>query len=192
VVGIKTATDLWARAGLLNAGIVPDRTPRSFPWPSPDGDAVRTGKISAGPSSRSIRRRSPAAAEAVTAVEAVATTTSCSISGSRQVPQGEPGRGRLSSRLRRCHEVLPPNTAQPSATCTRADSCARRWRSTSERRLEARSRCARGRPSLEKLSSSCSKTAVAREGVNVPEMVIRASCRVDLGVADLDRVDQTS
>jgi len=35
VVGIRTATDLWARAGLLNAGLV-------------IGDAVRTGKVSAG------------------------------------------------------------------------------------------------------------------------------------------------
>src|SRR6266576_4288146 len=31
VVGIKTATDLWARAGLLNAGIVPDRDAKIFP-----------------------------------------------------------------------------------------------------------------------------------------------------------------
>ncbi|TMH80430.1 MAG: hypothetical protein E6H47_16130, partial [Betaproteobacteria bacterium] len=49
VVGIKTATDLWARAGLLNAGIVPDRDAKIFPMGFPGmGDAVRTGKISAG------------------------------------------------------------------------------------------------------------------------------------------------
>ena len=49
VVGIKTATDLWARAGLLNAGIVPDKDAKIFPMGFPGmGDAVRTGKISAG------------------------------------------------------------------------------------------------------------------------------------------------
>jgi len=49
VVGIKTATDLWARAGLLNAGIVPDKDAKIFPMAFPGmGDAVRTGKISAG------------------------------------------------------------------------------------------------------------------------------------------------
>jgi len=49
VVGIKTATDLWARAGLLNAGLVPDRDTKVFPMAFPGmGDAVRTGKISAG------------------------------------------------------------------------------------------------------------------------------------------------
>src|SRR5216110_1220694 len=31
VVGIKTATDLWARAGLLNAGLVPDKDAKIFP-----------------------------------------------------------------------------------------------------------------------------------------------------------------
>src|SRR5438046_6918246 len=49
VVGIKTATDLWARAGLLNAVIVPDRYAKIYPMRFPGmGDAVRTGKISAG------------------------------------------------------------------------------------------------------------------------------------------------
>ena len=49
VVGIKTATDLWARAGLLNAGLVPDRDTKVFPMAFPAmGDAVRTGKVSAG------------------------------------------------------------------------------------------------------------------------------------------------
>ena len=49
VVGIKTATDLWARAGLLNAGLAPDRDTKVFPMPFPAmGDAVRTGKVSAG------------------------------------------------------------------------------------------------------------------------------------------------
>ena len=49
VVGIKTATDLWARAGLLNAGIAPDKDAKIFPMGFPGmGDAVRTGKISAG------------------------------------------------------------------------------------------------------------------------------------------------
>ena len=49
VVGIKTATDLWARAGLLNAGLVPDRDTKVVPMAFPViGDAVRTGKVSAG------------------------------------------------------------------------------------------------------------------------------------------------
>jgi ABC-type nitrate/sulfonate/bicarbonate transport system substrate-binding protein len=49
VVGIKTATDLWARAGLLNAGLVPDKDTKVVPMAFPAiGDAVRTGKVSAG------------------------------------------------------------------------------------------------------------------------------------------------
>jgi ABC-type nitrate/sulfonate/bicarbonate transport system substrate-binding protein len=49
VVGIKTATDLWARAGLLNASVVPDKDAKIFPMGFPGmGDAVRTGKIDAG------------------------------------------------------------------------------------------------------------------------------------------------
>jgi ABC-type nitrate/sulfonate/bicarbonate transport system substrate-binding protein len=49
VVGIKTATDLWARAGLLNVGLVPDKDTKVVPMAFPViGDAVRTGKVSAG------------------------------------------------------------------------------------------------------------------------------------------------
>ena len=49
VVGIKTATDLWARAGLLNAGLVPDKDTKVVPMAFPAiGDAVRTGKVTAG------------------------------------------------------------------------------------------------------------------------------------------------
>ena len=49
VVGIKTATDLWARAGLLAAGLVPDKDTKVVPMAFPAmGDAVRTGKVSAG------------------------------------------------------------------------------------------------------------------------------------------------
>ena len=49
VVGIKTATDLWARAGLINAGLVPDRDTKVVPMAFPViGDAVRTDKVSAG------------------------------------------------------------------------------------------------------------------------------------------------
>src|SRR6478609_9969720 len=49
VVGIKTATDLWARAGLINAGLVPDKDTKIVPLGFPVmGDAVRTGKVSAG------------------------------------------------------------------------------------------------------------------------------------------------
>src|SRR3954470_16526176 len=50
VVGIKTATDLWARAGLINAGLVPDRDTKVVPMSFPAiGEAVRSGKVSAGP-----------------------------------------------------------------------------------------------------------------------------------------------
>ena len=49
VVGIKTATDLWARAGLINAGLVPDRDTKVVPMQFPAiGEAVRSGKVSAG------------------------------------------------------------------------------------------------------------------------------------------------
>jgi len=49
VVGIKTATDLWARAGLINAGLVPDKDTKVVPMAFPAiGDAVRSGKVSAG------------------------------------------------------------------------------------------------------------------------------------------------
>ena len=49
VVGIRTATDLWARAGLINAGLAPDKDTKVVPMAFPViGDAVRTGKVSAG------------------------------------------------------------------------------------------------------------------------------------------------
>jgi ABC-type nitrate/sulfonate/bicarbonate transport system substrate-binding protein len=49
VVGIRTATDLWARAGLINAGLVPDKDTKVVPMAFPViGDAVRSGKVSAG------------------------------------------------------------------------------------------------------------------------------------------------
>ena len=49
VVGIKTATDLWARAGLINAGLVPDRDTKVVPMAFPAiGEAVRSGKVNAG------------------------------------------------------------------------------------------------------------------------------------------------
>lgn len=49
VVGIKTATDLWARAGLLNAGLAPDKDTKVFPMGFPAmGEAVRSGKVEAG------------------------------------------------------------------------------------------------------------------------------------------------
>jgi NitT/TauT family transport system substrate-binding protein len=49
VVGIKTATDLWARAGLINAGLVPDKDTKVVPMAFPAiGDAVRSGKVTAG------------------------------------------------------------------------------------------------------------------------------------------------
>ena len=49
VVGIKTATDLWARAGVMKAGLVPDRDVKFVPMEFPAiGPAVRTGKVSMG------------------------------------------------------------------------------------------------------------------------------------------------
>src|SRR5438094_7465493 len=49
VVGIKTATDLWARAGLINAGLEPDRDTKVVPMAFPAiGEAVRSGKVNAG------------------------------------------------------------------------------------------------------------------------------------------------
>jgi ABC-type nitrate/sulfonate/bicarbonate transport system substrate-binding protein len=49
VVGYKTATDLWARAGLLNAGLEPDKDTKVFSLGFPAmGDAVRTDKVQAG------------------------------------------------------------------------------------------------------------------------------------------------
>ncbi|OGA12745.1 MAG: hypothetical protein A3G25_16500 [Betaproteobacteria bacterium RIFCSPLOWO2_12_FULL_63_13] len=49
VVGIKTATDLWARAGLLNAGLTPDVDTKVVPLGFPAmGEAVRSGKVDAG------------------------------------------------------------------------------------------------------------------------------------------------
>jgi ABC-type nitrate/sulfonate/bicarbonate transport system substrate-binding protein len=49
VVGIKTATDLWARAGLINAGLVPDQDTKVVPMAFPAiGEAVRSGKVTAG------------------------------------------------------------------------------------------------------------------------------------------------
>ena len=49
VVGIKTATDLWARAGLINAGLVPDKDTKVVPMSFPAiGEAVRSGKVGAG------------------------------------------------------------------------------------------------------------------------------------------------
>ncbi len=49
VVGIKTATDLWARMALLNAGLVPDKDVKVVPIAFPAmGGAVRTDKVTAG------------------------------------------------------------------------------------------------------------------------------------------------
>src|SRR3982750_3116611 len=49
VVGYKTATDLWARAGILNGGLVPDKDVKVFSIGFPAmGESVRTGKIQAG------------------------------------------------------------------------------------------------------------------------------------------------
>ncbi len=49
VVGIKTATDLWARAALLKAGLVPDKDVKVVPMAFPAiGPAVRSDKVGMG------------------------------------------------------------------------------------------------------------------------------------------------
>jgi ABC-type nitrate/sulfonate/bicarbonate transport system substrate-binding protein len=49
IVGIKSATDLWARMAILNAGLVPDKDVKVVPMPFPAiGPAVRSDKVSAG------------------------------------------------------------------------------------------------------------------------------------------------
>ncbi|MFN2643423.1 MAG: ABC transporter substrate-binding protein [Burkholderiales bacterium] len=49
VVEYKTATDLWARAGLLNGGLVPDKDVKVFSLGFPAmGESVRSGKVQAG------------------------------------------------------------------------------------------------------------------------------------------------
>jgi ABC-type nitrate/sulfonate/bicarbonate transport system substrate-binding protein len=49
VVGIKTATDLWARVAILNAGLAPDRDVKVVPMGFPAiGPAVRTDKVTLG------------------------------------------------------------------------------------------------------------------------------------------------
>jgi ABC-type nitrate/sulfonate/bicarbonate transport system substrate-binding protein len=49
VVEYKTATDLWARAGLLNGGLAPDKDVKVFSLGFPAmGESVRSGKIQAG------------------------------------------------------------------------------------------------------------------------------------------------
>jgi ABC-type nitrate/sulfonate/bicarbonate transport system substrate-binding protein len=49
VLGFKTATDLWVRAALLNAGLVPDRDVKVVPIAFPAmGAAVRSDKVNLG------------------------------------------------------------------------------------------------------------------------------------------------
>jgi ABC-type nitrate/sulfonate/bicarbonate transport system substrate-binding protein len=49
VLGFKTATDLWARAALLNAGLAPDRDVKVVPIAFPAmGASVRSDKVTAG------------------------------------------------------------------------------------------------------------------------------------------------
>lgn len=49
VVGIKTATDLWARAAILGAGLVPDKDVKVVPMSFPAiGPAVRSDKVTLG------------------------------------------------------------------------------------------------------------------------------------------------
>src|SRR5207237_789556 len=49
ILGVKTATDLWARAALLAAGLAPDRDAKVVPIAFPAmGPSVRSDKITAG------------------------------------------------------------------------------------------------------------------------------------------------
>ncbi len=49
VLGFKTATDLWVRAALLNAGLAPDKDVKVVPLPFPAmGAAVRSDKVNLG------------------------------------------------------------------------------------------------------------------------------------------------
>ena len=49
VLGVKTATDLWARAALINAGLVPDRDVKVVPIAFPAmGASVRSDKVTLG------------------------------------------------------------------------------------------------------------------------------------------------
>ena len=49
VVALKSATDLWARAGILNAGLVPDKDVKLVPLAFPAmGPAVRSDKVTMG------------------------------------------------------------------------------------------------------------------------------------------------
>jgi ABC-type nitrate/sulfonate/bicarbonate transport system substrate-binding protein len=49
VVSLKSATDLWARAGVIRAGLVPDRDVKFVPMAFPAiGPAVRAGKVTVG------------------------------------------------------------------------------------------------------------------------------------------------
>jgi ABC-type nitrate/sulfonate/bicarbonate transport system substrate-binding protein len=49
VLGFKTATDLWVRAALLDAGLAPDKDVKVVPIPFPAmGTAVRTDKVTLG------------------------------------------------------------------------------------------------------------------------------------------------
>jgi ABC-type nitrate/sulfonate/bicarbonate transport system substrate-binding protein len=49
VLGFKTATDLWARAALINAGLVPDKDAKVVPIAFPAmGPSVRTDKVTLG------------------------------------------------------------------------------------------------------------------------------------------------
>jgi ABC-type nitrate/sulfonate/bicarbonate transport system substrate-binding protein len=113
VVGIQTATDLWARAGLINAGLVPDKDTKVVPMAFPViGDAVRTGKVSAGlfvEPFYSAEMAKGGLRKLFTAVDAVGYEHELlDIFFSEKFLKAQPRRGaRLPRRLRRGHQVLP-------------------------------------------------------------------------------------
>ena len=171
VVGIKTATDLWARAGLINAGLVPDKDTKVVPMAFPViGDAVRTGKVSAGTFVEpfySAEMAKGGLRKLFTAVEAVGYEHELlDIFFGEKFLKAQSRRGaRLPRRLRRGHQVLPrqhgAGEARPAQGRLRAHADRHL---PQERRLEARPRRARQRREPEEaLHVHARQAAVAGE-----------------------------
>jgi len=187
VVGIKTATDLWARAGCLNAGIVPDKDAKIFPMGFPGmGDAVRTGKISAGTFVEPFYSAEIARGglrKLFTAVEAVGYDHELlDILVRRQVPsRRNPDAVRASSPITvAVTKYYLANITQAKSDLHKSGLCAHRSTSTSRTPTEARSRCSRRRREPRELSRfMLEKLQWLEKPVNVPEMIDQATCRAD-------------
>ena len=112
VVGIKTATDLWARAGLLNAGLVPDKDTKVVPMAFPRS-ARRCAAAKSPPAPSSSRSTQPRWRKAACASfhrhrrDGLRPRAPRHLLR-REIPGSSPRRGaRLPRRLRRRHQVLP-------------------------------------------------------------------------------------